>query len=50
MEAGAPAGGRGSAVMAVLVEGITKARTRKGRHLRARRFLRHLGPVFRRLL
>jgi DNA polymerase-3 subunit alpha len=30
MEAGAPAGGRGSAVMAVLVEGITKARTRKG--------------------
>lgn len=30
MEAGAPAGGRGTAVMAVLVEGITKARTRKG--------------------
>ncbi|WP_301749321.1 DNA polymerase III subunit alpha [uncultured Erythrobacter sp.] len=30
MEAGAPAGGRGSAVMAVMVEGITKARTRKG--------------------
>jgi DNA polymerase-3 subunit alpha len=30
MEAGAPVGGRGSAVMAVLVEGITKARTRKG--------------------
>jgi DNA polymerase-3 subunit alpha len=30
MEAGAPAGGKGSAVMAVLVEGITKARTRKG--------------------
>jgi DNA polymerase III subunit alpha len=30
MEAGAPAGGRGSAVMAALVEGITKARTRKG--------------------
>ncbi|UYV14937.1 DNA polymerase III subunit alpha [Porphyrobacter sp. ULC335] len=30
MEAGAPVGGKGSAVMAVLVEGITKARTRKG--------------------
>jgi DNA polymerase-3 subunit alpha len=30
MEAGAPAGGRGTAVMAVMVEGITKARTRKG--------------------
>lgn len=30
MEGGAPAGGRGAAVMAVLVEGITKARTRKG--------------------
>jgi DNA polymerase-3 subunit alpha len=30
MEAGAPVGGRGSAVMAVMVEGITKARTRKG--------------------
>jgi DNA polymerase-3 subunit alpha len=30
MEAGAPAGGRGTAVMAVLVEGMTKARTRKG--------------------
>jgi DNA polymerase-3 subunit alpha len=30
MEAGAPVGGRGSAVMAALVEGITKARTRKG--------------------
>jgi len=30
MEAGGPAGGKGSAVMAVLVEGITKARTRKG--------------------
>jgi DNA polymerase-3 subunit alpha len=30
MEGGAPAGGRGTAVMAVLVEGITKARTRKG--------------------
>jgi DNA polymerase-3 subunit alpha len=30
MEAGAPAGGRGSAVMAVMVEGITKARMRKG--------------------
>ncbi len=30
MEAGAPPGGRGSAVMAALVEGITKARTRKG--------------------
>ncbi|MFN3862811.1 MAG: DNA polymerase III subunit alpha [Erythrobacter sp.] len=30
MEAGAPAGGRGTAVMAVLVEGVTKARTRKG--------------------
>ncbi|WP_379921214.1 DNA polymerase III subunit alpha [Erythrobacter sp. R86502] len=30
MEAGAPSGGKGSAVMAVLVEGITKARTRKG--------------------
>jgi DNA polymerase III subunit alpha len=30
MEAGAPAGGRGTAVMAALVEGITKARTRKG--------------------
>ncbi len=30
MEAGAPPGGRGTAVMAVLVEGITKARTRKG--------------------
>ena len=30
MEAGAPPGGRGTAVMAALVEGITKARTRKG--------------------
>ena len=30
MEAGGPAGGKGSAVLAVLVEGITKARTRKG--------------------
>ncbi|MCZ8136514.1 MAG: DNA polymerase III subunit alpha [Porphyrobacter sp.] len=30
MEGGAPAGGRGTAVMAVLVEGMTKARTRKG--------------------
>jgi DNA polymerase III subunit alpha len=30
MEAGAPPGGRGSAQMAALVEGITKARTRKG--------------------
>ncbi len=30
MEAGAPVGGRGTAVMAVLVESITKARTRKG--------------------
>ncbi len=30
MEGGAPAGGRSTAVMAVLVEGITKARTRKG--------------------
>jgi len=30
MEAGSPAGGRGTAVMAVLVEGMTKARTRKG--------------------
>jgi DNA polymerase-3 subunit alpha len=30
MEAGAPPGGRGTAVMAVLVEGLTKARTRKG--------------------
>ncbi|OBV12451.1 DNA polymerase III subunit alpha [Erythrobacter dokdonensis] len=30
MENGAPAGGRGTAVMAVMVEGITKARTRKG--------------------
>jgi DNA polymerase-3 subunit alpha len=30
MEGGAPAGGRGTAVMAVMVEGITKARTRKG--------------------
>ncbi|MCL9981953.1 MAG: DNA polymerase III subunit alpha [Erythrobacter sp.] len=30
MEGGSPAGGRGSAVMAVLVEGMTKARTRKG--------------------
>ena len=30
MEGGAPTGGRGTAVMAVLVEGITKARTRKG--------------------
>jgi DNA polymerase-3 subunit alpha len=30
MESGSPAGGRGSAVMAVLVEGMTKARTRKG--------------------
>jgi DNA polymerase-3 subunit alpha len=30
MEAGAPVGGRGSAVMAVMVEGIAKARTRKG--------------------
>jgi DNA polymerase-3 subunit alpha len=30
MEAGAPPGGRGTAVMAVLVEGMTKARTRKG--------------------
>jgi DNA polymerase-3 subunit alpha len=30
MEAGAPPGGRGSAVMAALVEGIAKARTRKG--------------------
>jgi len=30
IEAGAPPGGRGSAVMAVMVEGLTKARTRKG--------------------
>jgi DNA polymerase-3 subunit alpha len=30
MEGGSPAGGRGSAVMAVLVEGMNKARTRKG--------------------
>ena len=30
MEAGAPPGGRGTAVMAALVEGINKARTRKG--------------------
>jgi len=30
LEGGSPAGGRGSAVMAVLVEGMTKARTRKG--------------------
>ncbi|QFT78054.1 DNA polymerase III subunit alpha [Erythrobacter sp. THAF29] len=30
MEAGAPAGGRGSAVMAVMVEGMSKARTRRG--------------------
>ncbi|PKP94188.1 MAG: DNA polymerase III subunit alpha [Alphaproteobacteria bacterium HGW-Alphaproteobacteria-14] len=30
MEAGAPPGGRGTAVIAALVEGITKARTRKG--------------------
>ena len=30
MESGAPPGGRGSAQMAALVEGITKARTRKG--------------------
>ncbi|MFN4019299.1 MAG: DNA polymerase III subunit alpha [Erythrobacter sp.] len=30
MEGGAPAGGRGTAVMAVLVESMTKARTRKG--------------------
>ncbi|MGY6552003.1 MAG: DNA polymerase III subunit alpha [Erythrobacter sp.] len=30
MEAGAPADGRGSAVLAAMVEGINKARTRKG--------------------
>ncbi|WP_027442135.1 DNA polymerase III subunit alpha [Erythrobacter cryptus] len=30
IEAGAPPGGRGTAVMAVMVEGLTKARTRKG--------------------
>ncbi|WP_086734984.1 DNA polymerase III subunit alpha [Erythrobacter colymbi] len=30
MEAGAPPGGRGTAVMAALLEGINKARTRKG--------------------
>ena len=30
MEAGSPPGGRGTAVMAALVEGVTKARTRKG--------------------
>jgi DNA polymerase-3 subunit alpha len=30
MEGGAPVGGRGTAVMAVMVEGLTKARTRKG--------------------
>ncbi|QUL38576.1 DNA polymerase III subunit alpha [Erythrobacter sp. JK5] len=30
MEAGAPAGGRGHAVIAVMVEGVNKARTRKG--------------------
>jgi DNA polymerase-3 subunit alpha len=30
IEGGAPSGGRGTAVMAVLVEGMTKARTRKG--------------------
>jgi DNA polymerase-3 subunit alpha len=30
IEAGAPPGGRATAVMAVLVEGVTKARTRKG--------------------
>jgi len=30
MEAGAPPGGRGTAVMAAMIEGITKARTRKG--------------------
>jgi DNA polymerase-3 subunit alpha len=30
MEGGAPPGGRGTAVMAALVEGMTKARTRKG--------------------
>ncbi len=30
MEAGAPPGGRGTAVIAAMIEGLTKARTRKG--------------------
>jgi DNA polymerase-3 subunit alpha len=30
MEAGAPSGGRGSAVMAVMIEGMSKARTKRG--------------------